>query len=185
MRYIPIFFIIALLALGACNKSISIGTRTGNTGIRVSTGTTGSGVGIYTGSGMAMAVNSHNDFLYSGNSEAYRTNKEGLKALLDKEYEKARSTFEANLKKYPGNPDAMFYLGLTLIYLDDREAGYAQLLNYRDPYKVRISQDVRWWAAYCQKKPELTPDKIHQVMNKARVEGYNRDQEEDRERLGW
>lgn len=175
----------AFLFLAGCNTGVAIGTRTGNTGVTIGTGTTGSGVSISTGSGMAVAVNVRGDFLYSGNGEAYATNKKGLREFLDKQYVEARKTFEGNLAKYPDNPDATYYLGLTLIYLNEREAGYARLLQYRDSYKNRIAQEVKWWAAYCQKKPELTPEKIHQVMNKARAEGYEKDREERWEERRW
>lgn len=183
MRYAitALFFVITL---AGCNMvGVSVGTGSG--GVSVGTGTAGSRVRVSTGSGFAVAVNSHGDFLYSGNGEAYATNKKGLKELLAKEYKTAQVTFEENLVKYPANPDATYYLGLTLIYLNERDAGFARLLQYRDTYKIRITQEVKWWAEYCRKKPELTPEDIHRVMNKARGEGYQKDQEEYWEDRRW
>lgn len=178
MRYVPALLTLVILLTGCNMVGVSVGTRSGSGGVSVNTGTGGTGVRVSTGAGIAVGVNSSGDFLYSGNGEAYATNKRGLREMLDKQYETARSTFEANLEKYPGNPDATYYLGLTLIYLGEREAGFARLLQYRDTFKIRITQEVKWWAEYCRKKPELTPEDIHRVLNKARNEGYIKDQEE-------
>ena len=117
--------------------------------------------------------------------KAYANNKKGLLQFLDKDYPAARQTFEATLESYPGNPDAVYYLGLTKIFLGEREAGYKLLRSYRDPNNFRISQEVVWWANYCAKKPELTPEKIREVLNKARGEGYRQQIEDERFRLGW
>lgn len=171
---LPLIFALSILA--GCN-TIGVGIGGSSGGVYVGSDRVGGGVAV--GSGMAVAVNSYGDFLYSGNGEAYANNKVGLKALLDGNYVEARNVFEATLNKYPSNPDAVYYLGLTLIYLNERDAGYALLLQYSDPSKNRIAQEVKWWAAYCQKKPELTPKKIHEVMNRARGEGYQRQREED------
>ena len=145
----------------------------------------GATVGVGTGSGHGIAMSAYGDFLYSGNGEAYGNNKRGLKMFLAKDFTAAREIFKGTLDKYPTNPDAIYYLGLTLIYQGERDTGYSLLLSYRDTYKNRIAQEVRWWAAYCQKKPELTAEKIHQVMNKARGEGYQQEIRDLQERRGY
>lgn len=142
----------------------------------------GGSVGVGTGSGMGISFSSYGDFLYSGNGETYANNRRGLKELLNKDYFAAREIFKASLEMSPGNPDATYYLGLTFIYLDERAAGYSLLSQYRDPFKIRIAQEVHWWANYCSKKPDLTPEKIHRVMNNARTDGYQRDREEEWDR---
>ena len=145
----------------------------------------GASVGAGSTSGMGVSFSSYGDFLYSGPGKAYANNKKGLLQFLDKDYPAARKTFEATLESYPGNPDAIYYLGLTKIFLDEREAGYTLLRSYHDPYNLRITQEVVWWANYCAKKPELTPDKIYKTLNKARGEGYRRQIEDERFRRGW
>jgi len=177
MRQILPLFIIAFILTG-CNLAGGVGVGTGGGTIGVGAGGGGVTVGAATGSGMGVAFSSYGDFLYSGNGKAYSNNKKGLREFLDKNYIEAQKTFEKTLSDYPANPDAMYYLGLTLIFLDDRDAGYSLLIHYRDPFKTRVTQEVKWWANYCQKKPELTAEKIYHVMNKARGEGYKRDQEE-------
>lgn len=164
-RIIPVLIVLAL----------------GMAGCRVA----GGSVGVGTGSGVSVSFSNNGDFLYSGNGEAYSNNRRGLRELLNKDYFAAREIFKGTLEKYPTNPDATYYLGLALIYEGERDAGYGLLLQYRDPYRTPIQQEVRWWAAYCRKKPELTPEKIHQVMNKARTEGYQRDREQRWERRRW
>ena len=145
----------------------------------------GASVGAGSTSGMGVSFSSYGDFLYSGPGKAYANNKKGLLQFLDKDYPAARQTFEATLESYPGNPDAVYYLGLTKIFLGEREAGYGLLRSYRDPNNFRISQEVVWWANYCAKKPELTPEKIREVLNKARGEGYRQQIEDERFRRGW
>ncbi|MDC0336488.1 hypothetical protein OAN24_06320, partial [Pseudodesulfovibrio sp.] len=170
------------MAMTGC-RNVSVGASTGNVSVGAGGGSVGAGV--HTGSGQGVFLSSNYDFLYSGNGEAYSNNKRGLESLLAKDYFAAKEIFKGTLEKYPTNPDATYYLGLTLIYQNERDAGYSLLLQYRDPFKIRITQEVKWWAAYCQKKPELTAEKVHQVMNKARSEGYQRDQEEEWERRRW
>lgn len=151
-------------------------------GLLASCNTVGTTVGVGTGTGAGISFSTYGDFLYSGNSEAYGNNRRGLREFLNKDYFAAREIFKGTLDKYPTNPDAIYYLGLTLIYLEEREAGYGVLRQYRDPYKTRVQQEVLWWANYCEKKPELTAEKVHRTMNKARSEGYKRDRDEYWER---
>jgi len=166
MRHYILLLFILLLPISACNF-------------------VGGTIGVGTNSGVGIAFSAYGDFLYSGNGEAYANNKKGLNEFLAKDFTAARKTFENTLKKYSDNPDATYYLGLTQIYLGDREKGYVLLRSYRDSFNAPIVQNVRWWANYCQKKPELSPEKIHKVMNKARSEGFQRKQEYDWDRRRW
>ena len=145
----------------------------------------GASVGASTQSGMGVAFSSYNDFLYSGPGGAYSNNRKGMEQFLAGQYAQARETFAATLEQYPGNPDAVYYLGLSLIYLGERAEGFAAIQKYNDPNNFRISHEVRWWGDYCSRKPDLTPEKIRQVLNKARAEGFRRDIEEDWMRRGW
>ncbi|MEF2230500.1 MAG: tetratricopeptide repeat protein [Pseudodesulfovibrio sp.] len=165
MRHVPVFLLL-LLACAGCNL-------------------VGASVGAGADSGMAVVFSSYNDFLYTGPGEAYSNNRKGLNEFLAGNYADARKTFTATLDEYPGNPDAVYYLGLTLIHQGERAEGFAMLQKYNDPFKFRITQEVRWWGDYCSKKPDLAPEKIRQVLNKARGEGYRRDIEDDWTRRGW
>lgn len=145
----------------------------------------GASVGAGYSSGMAVSFSSYNDFLYSGPGQAYSNNKKGLDQFLNKDYPAALQTFQATLQSYPGNPDAVYYLGLTRIFLGERDQGFATLRTYHDTLMIRITQEVVWWANYCAKRPEMTPEKIREVMNKARVEGYRQQIDDERLRNGW
>ncbi|QJB54970.1 hypothetical protein [Pseudodesulfovibrio sp. zrk46] len=145
----------------------------------------GGTIGVGNRSGVGVAFSAYGDFLYSGNGEAYSNNKKGLNQFLTRDFPAARKTFEATLAKYPTNPDATYYLGLTLIQLEERDAGYDMLQRYSDPFNAPTVQNVKWWASYCKKKPDLTPDKIHKVMNKARSEGFQRNLEYEWDRRRW
>lgn len=160
-RIIPLFFCL-IFALSACN-------------------TIGFGVGVGGGSGgVGIGVSASGDFLRGGSART--NNQRGLHEFQNKDYEAARKSFEYTLKDYPQDPDATYYLGLTLIYLGEREQGFERLKSYRDSM-VRIQQEVRWWAEYCRKKPEMTPDDIHRTLTKARADGYNENRREDWERF--
>lgn len=172
------FFIMAIFLLSSCT-TIGFGLSTGSRNTRVGVyGSTG-------GAGIAVSKSAHGDFLYSDRGKVYSDNKRGFRFYLDGEYEKAKEVFEQALEKSGDNPDSVYYLGLTLIYLGDRDAGYDMLATYRDDVKVRTAQEVRWWTGYCRKRPELEPDKIRDVLNKARQNGYQQDLEEERERRSW
>jgi len=183
MRSILLFFVILSILFAGCRMGTSVGGRSG--GVSVGTSRAGTTVGIGTGTGFAVSYSSYGDFLYSGNNEAYANNKKGLKAFLAKDYPAAANIFQTTLAAYPDNPDATYYLGLTNIFLNEREKGYALLSNYRDSLNNRIASEVRWWAGYCRKKPELTAEKVYRTMNKARSEGYQRQQQEDWEDRRW
>ncbi|MBI9078633.1 MAG: tetratricopeptide repeat protein [Pseudodesulfovibrio sp.] len=137
-------------------------------------------VGIGTTGGMGVSFSSYGDFLYSGPGPAYSNNRLGLQKLLAKEYPSAQKVFEKTLEQYPDNPDATYYLGLTLIHQKKRKEGFAFLRKYHDPLQYRMTRAVQWWADYLEKKPELTPRKIQETMNKNRVDAYNRDSRERR-----
>lgn len=145
----------------------------------------GASVGASSNSGMAVSFSSYGDFLYSGPSKAYASNKRGLTLFMNKDYPAAREAFEGTLKEYPGNPDATYYLGLTQIFLDQRDTGFDTLGKYHDPLNIRITQEVVWWAKYCAKRPQLTPEKIREVLNKGRGEGYRQQIEDERTRTDW
>jgi len=130
------------------------------------------GFGMRNGPGIAFS--SYGDFLITGPNAAYNSNSKGLRTLLDGRYEVAEAAFRATLQAYPAHSDAIYYLGLTLIYEGKREEGFAILKTYRDPLRFRVTSEVQRWAAYLEKKPELTPRKIHEVMNKNRMDAFNR-----------
>lgn len=168
MRFIiPLLF--CLFTLAACGSNVGFGVGVGTGG-----GNTRFGVGVSTTM----------DFLRRQNSGAISNNQRGLEEFRAKNYEAARESFEYTLKNYPDDPDATYYLGLTLVYLDDRAAGFAILKEYKDN-TPRIQQNVRWWAGYCEKKPKMTAEEIHTAMKKARAEGYNQDRQEYIEDHGW
>lgn len=169
MRYIiPLLFCL-LITLSACGNNVGVGV-----GVGTGTGNTRFGMGIST------TV----DFLRGQNNGAVANNRRGLEEFRAKDFEAARKSFEYTLKDYPEDPDATYYLGLSLIYLGERDAGLQLLKEYKDS-KFRIQQDVRWWAGYCEKKPSMTPEEIHKTMKKARAEGYNKDREEYIEDRGF
>ncbi|BDQ38985.1 hypothetical protein SYK_33450 [Pseudodesulfovibrio nedwellii] len=178
MRYL--FYIALLALLCSCNTSVGVGMHTGTSriGVGAGGGRTGVGVGAQTGAGVSFT--SYKDFLPNGPSDIYASNKKAVIAMNDGDYNAASQTFEANLQTYPNHPDATYYLGLTRIYQGKREEGFTLLKSYRDPDNYRMTSEVQRSAAYLEEKPELTAQKIHEVMNKNRSDGYQR---EIRERM--
>jgi len=164
------------LLLSGCNASTSVGVGMGSGGTRVGVGVGGgqSGVGVRSGT-LGVAVSTYGDYLRNGPNEAYDTNKLGVKALTDGKYQAARELFDITLENYPNHPDATYYKGITLIYLEERTAGFTLLKQYKDSTYYRMSTEVQKSAAYLEKKPELTPEKIHKVLNKSRSDGYKMD----------
>jgi tetratricopeptide (TPR) repeat protein len=158
---------------------VGVGTGGGRVGVGVGSGSTSVGVGV---GGFGVSLNSYGDFLNNGPNEAYLNNKAGIKQLNDGNFEAARKIFSDVLEKYPDLPDATYYLGLTLIYLDKRETGFGLLKTYREPLYYRATSAVQRMAAYLEKKPELTAEEIHKAMNRERRDGFDRDLQERLER---
>ncbi|MCJ2162985.1 MULTISPECIES: tetratricopeptide repeat protein [unclassified Pseudodesulfovibrio] len=177
-----LIFLAVLLVLSGCvtGTSVGVGMGGGNTRVGVGMGTGGTSVGMGVG-GFGLSLNSHGDFLNNGPNEAYTNNKVGINQLLEGKYDDARKTFEDTLQKYPNQPDATYYLGLTFIYQGDREAGFALLKGYREQYYYRGTSAVQRMAAHLEKKPELSAEEIHKAMNRERVDGYKQDIRERQE----
>ncbi|WFS63620.1 hypothetical protein LF599_05500 [Pseudodesulfovibrio thermohalotolerans] len=174
----------ALLLAGCQGSSFGVGVGMGGgsgtrVGVGVGAGTTSVGVGA---GGFGVSLNSYGDFLNNGPNEAYLNNKAGIKQLNDGNFDAARKIFTDTLEKYPDLPDSTYYLGLTLIYQGEREAGFGLLKTYREPLYYRATSAVQRMAAYLEKKPELTAEKIHKTMNKERREGFDWDRRERLER---
>lgn len=146
-------------------------------------GSTGTSIGFGLRSGAAVTISSYGDYLCCGPGSIYSANRQGVKELNAGNYEDARRIFESTLQQSPGHPDSTYYLGLTLIYLGERDAGFKLLKSYKDPNSYRGTRGVVDRAEYLAKKPDLTPDVIHGSMNKERVEGYDRGIREKRDIL--
>ncbi|MGE4192691.1 MAG: tol-pal system YbgF family protein [Pseudodesulfovibrio sp.] len=166
------------LFLTGCVTGVGVGVGTSGTSVGVGIGGGRTSVGVGVSGGLGASINSYGDFLNNGPNEAYLNNKAGIKQLDDGNFEAARTIFTDTLEKYPDLPDSTYYLGLTLIYLGEREAGFGLLKTYRDPYYYRGTSAVQRMAAYLEKKPELTPEEIHKAMNRERRDGYDRDAQE-------
>ncbi|MGE4423389.1 MAG: tol-pal system YbgF family protein [Pseudodesulfovibrio sp.] len=182
-RLPALFALLAALLLAGCVGSslgvgVGVGTGGGGVGVGIGAGSTSVGVGA---GGFGVSLNSSGDFLNNGPNEAYLNNKAGIKQLNDGNFEAARKIFTDTLEKYPDLPDSTYYLGLTLIYLGQREAGFGLLKTYREPLFYRATSAVQRMAAYLEKKPELTAEEIHKAMNRERRDGFNRDLQERRE----
>ena len=139
-------------------------------------------VGIGGGSGVGLALSVHGDALY-GSGSVNSINREGLTELLEGRYENAETLFAVGLDRSPGNPDGVFYLGITRIYLGELDSGYDLLDSYRDRRYFRITQEVRYWSGYFRQRPETPPKTIHRRLNTARAQGFRRDIDERRDRL--
>lgn len=170
------------LFLSGCVTGVGLGVGTSGTRVGVGIGTGSTSVGVGAG-GFGASINSSGDFLNNGPNEAYLKNKAGIKQLNDENFDAARKIFTDTLGKYPDLPDSTYYLGLTLIYLGEREAGFGLLKTYRDQYYYRGTAAVQRMAAYLEKKPELTPEEIHKAMNRERRDGYDQDVRERQELL--
>jgi len=136
--------------------------------------TIGLTAGVNYGRG-AIGVSAYNDFLYPAPNQAYKLNKKGYEAFKARNYEEAVPYFRAVLKKYPNNPDAQFYLGLTEIGLGEREKGLKRLKAFRAPNSFRQQEEVRWWADYFMRHKDRMLSDIYNTMRRVRNEGYQQD----------
>ena len=180
MRDLTLTFMILLLLTMAygCNTSLGVGMGTGTTRVGVGMGGGGTSVGVGAYSGSAVTLTAYKDFLNNGPNAIYTSNKQGVTALNNGDYDTAANIFENNLQQFPNHPDSTYYLGLTRIYQGDREAGFALLRTYRDPDNYRMTSEVQRSANMLEPKTDLTPKKIHEVMNKNRYDGYQREMRE-------
>ncbi|NDV18006.1 hypothetical protein GO013_01065 [Pseudodesulfovibrio sp. JC047] len=173
MRLLLLFSLFALLC--GCNTSLGVGVGSGTTRVGIGTGGGRTSIGVGAHTGGAVAFTAHKDFLPNGPSEIYTSNKKAVMALRDGDTTTASKILEANLEKYPNHPDSTYYLGLTRIYQGKRDEGFALLKSYRAPDNYRMTSEVQRSAAFLEKKPELSAEKIHEVMNKNRSDGYQRE----------
>lgn len=163
MRPLIITIPVLLLALTACNTySVGVGVGSGRSGISVRT---------------------YGDTLYSSRGTAYASNREGLAALSAKDYVTAERLFRNTLKDHPGNPDAMFFLGLSLIGQEEREEGFATLKEFKDPHNFRVTQSVHQQLKHSEESPERSAELIIRDLTIARTDGYDKERREQRERL--
>lgn len=132
------------------------------------------GVGVTEGGSGAYVSTSNQFLIYTGPPEAFRMNRAGLELFKAGSYPDAVKKFQATLAQYPGHPDAVYYLGLSLIGKDERSKGFELLTNFQDKNNYRVASEVRWWATYLQKKPELSAKEIFPTMRRIRAEAYNR-----------
>ncbi|KAB1443303.1 tetratricopeptide repeat protein [Pseudodesulfovibrio senegalensis] len=156
-----------LLALLACTP------QSAGVGASVGTGTGGGG----------LMVSIHQEFLYDGPGAAYSQNRGSLLLFKDGRYEAAAAAFAKTLAKYPGNTDALYFLGLSLVASGERDKGFALLARFRDPLRFRLSSETRWWASYLSKKPDLAVPDILATMRRIRAEAYREGMREKRENL--
>lgn len=183
----PIFLIILLSValLTACNATVGAGGRTGTTHVGGSVGSTGSVVGIGNSVGPGLAVSTYRDTLHNGPRAVRNSHKAALDALKKGNHDTAATIFETTLKNHPEHPDATYYLGLVRIYQERRDEGFALLKSYRDPDYYRMTTAVQRTAKRLEQNPDLSPEKVHDALNRERNDGYNRDVRERRDMFDW
>ncbi len=129
------------------------------------------GVCAGTGGG-GVLVTWTDEFVYDGPNAAYSQNRRSLILFKKRQYEEAATAFQETLTAYPRNTDALYFLGLSLIASGERNKGFNLLSRFRDPLRFRLSSEIRWWANYLSKKPELETQQILTTMRRIRAEAY-------------
>lgn len=176
--------LVALL-LSACNSTVGVGAGSRGTRVGGSVGSSGTVVGIGTSIGPGVAVSTYADMFLNGPSAVRTAHRSAMERLKKGEYDAAASVFESTLAQYPDHPDATYFLGLTRIYQDRRDEGYALLKSYREPNFYRMTTEVQRTAGFLEKKPDLSADTVRETMNRNRRDGYNQDVREHREMTTW
>jgi tetratricopeptide (TPR) repeat protein len=82
----------------------------------------------------------------------------GLTYFAMKDYDKAETSFQDILQRSPGEPNALFYLGLTRIGKGEAQSALTDLTRFQWPFKYYQQKFVREEAERLLRHPEATPD---------------------------
>lgn len=93
------------------------------------------------------------------------------------DYARAEASFRQVLALRPGQPEALFYLGLARIGKGEREAALRDLAAYVWPGKFLLSRAVREEAERLARHPDMPPKDTMRELNDALARGQ-KDQDE-------
>ena len=106
----------------------------------------------------AAALADYNEALSKDPDSLHIRQRIGLTYFTMKDYAKAEDSFKDILARAPGEPEALFYLGLSRIGKGERQAALTDLTRFRWPFKFYHQKFVQEEAARLLKHPDLSAD---------------------------
>lgn len=120
------------------------------------------------------ALANYNEALAKDPDSIHLRQRIGLTYFTMKDYDKAEASFQDILQRSPGDPDALFYLGLTRIGKGEVQSALTDLTRFHWPFKYYQQLFVRDEAERLLRHPEVTPDEairsLQDELEKGRVE---------------
>lgn len=95
----------------------------------------------------------------------------GLTYFAMKDYAKAEASFQDILNRAPGEPNALFYLGLARIGKGERQAALTELRAFRWPFKFYQQKFVQEEALRLLGHPDMAPDETIRSLQDALEQG--------------
>ena len=104
-----------------------------------------------------LALKYYNEALASDPDSIYLHKRVGMVYFAKQDYARAELVFQDVLDHSPGEPEALFYLGLSRIGKGEREPALRDLTTFRWPFKFYHQKFVQEEAARLLKHPETPP----------------------------
>ncbi|OIO05625.1 MAG: hypothetical protein AUJ49_01050 [Desulfovibrionaceae bacterium CG1_02_65_16] len=161
MRSAPCFPVLALclLLLAASATGCSPAVR----------GSMALGKGDY-----AAALANYNEALADNPDSIYIRQRIGLTYFTMRDYAKAEACFRDILSRAPGEPNALFYLGLSRIGKGEGQAALTDLTRFRWPFKYYQQKFVQEEASRLLTHPDIAADEaiadLQDALDKGREE---------------
>jgi len=119
----------------------------------------------------------YNEALAKEPDSLYLRQRIGLTYFTMKDYAKAEASFQDILNRAPGEPNALFYLGLTRIGKGERQAALKGLTDFHWPFKFYHQKFVKEEARRLLNHPDMPADETIRDLKAALELGI---QEQDR-----
>jgi len=113
----------------------------------------------------------YNEALQSDPQSLYLRQRIGLTYFAMKDYAQAEASFKNILLLAPGEPQALFYLGLSRIGKGEGQAGLTDLVTFHWPFKFYHQKFVQEEAARLLRHPELPADEVIGCLQDALEQG--------------
>ena len=129
------------------------------------------------------ALTRYNEALQKEPGSLHLRQRIGLTYLAMKDYAKAEASFQDILVRAPGEPNALFYLGLARIGKGEGQAALTDLTGLRWPFKFYQQKFVQEEAARLLNHPEMPPDEVIRSLQAALEQGRLEQDRYEREML--
>lgn len=118
-----------------------------------------------------LALAHYNEALAQDPDSIYLRQRIGLTYFTRKDYVRAQATFQDILARSPGEPNALFYLGLSRIGKGEGQAALADLTIFAWSSKFYHQKFVREEAERLLRHPEMPPEEVIRNLLDALEEG--------------